>query len=195
MGKEKLERAPYDDRNEADYEKVTRNISLALEKIEQDRTILATQRVLAELAKCSRSTLRNRGWPLDKLRSIRRQRRQGNSDDSGKSTPKQATDVEIHIEDKKTLLTQLSNCRSEIAVWVNKFKEEETENKKLRRAKEMLEAAKSSLERRVVELTREIEKLKGIPKQRQSNNITYLNKTEQKAINSVSSIRSKKKRS
>src|SRR5436190_1649422 len=67
--------APYDGRNAADFLQIGKNISLALDQIAVDKTIPATEESLANLAGCSRGTLRNRQWPLVRLREIKQARK------------------------------------------------------------------------------------------------------------------------
>jgi DNA-binding GntR family transcriptional regulator len=66
-----VRRAPYDDRNKADFNEITQNIKAALKVLERDPGIPVTEASLAELAKCSRGTLRNRVWPLERLGAIK----------------------------------------------------------------------------------------------------------------------------
>jgi hypothetical protein len=151
---------PYDDRNEDDYRELTQRISAALLKIEYDPKIRPSQKNLAKFAECSRGTLRNRKWPLERLAEIKRQRKE-KSKGKGSDRPNKDADAEIHLEDKRKLLEQLDNARKETAIWVDKYDEKERSYKKVARANDMLKAAKLALEQRVLHLERELAELKG----------------------------------
>lgn len=152
-------RFPYDDRNEADYQQVTLNISLALELIDKSPEIPATQNELARLAKCSRGTLRLRKWPLDRLKEIKARRKAEQS--SGAEVKKSKSEIELHIEDKKHLLEQLQKSRSQNAILAFEKREIVIENKKLRRAHDVAQAAKTSLEERCRKYESELAELRG----------------------------------
>lgn len=66
---------PFEERNHADFEIVTTRIVAALEQIEKSAAIPATSEKLAELSACSRKTLYNRSWPLEKLSLIKSARK------------------------------------------------------------------------------------------------------------------------
>lgn len=152
--------APYDKRNEADYEDISGRIRTTLFEMAQDPAIPVTEKELARRAECSRGTLRNRGWPLTELKKIKRQRKDGASNKTGRVTPEHRSNVDKHIEDKKQLLQQLHSCRNELAVWVDKNKELEDDKKKLTRSNAVLQKAKEALERRVTELVLEKSELR-----------------------------------
>lgn len=140
-------KAPYDTRNQLDYEAVTKKIAHALEILENDTSIPATEIKLAELADCSRGTLRNRVYPLVRLRKIKQSRfKKQNKPKLSSLTAQQLTDVNIHISDKRILKEQLEKSRSEIAVWVTKFLELEKDVKRLERLVTVLQGAKEILE-------------------------------------------------
>ncbi len=72
MTKSKLKKSlPFDEKNESDFNAVTEKIGAALSTIENDANVPATCEQLAKLAGCSRKTLNNRGWPVEKLRQIK----------------------------------------------------------------------------------------------------------------------------
>lgn len=62
---------PFDERNQQDYMLVTKRIQDALEKMANDRRLKRTETNLARLADCSRGTLRNRKWPMEKLQKLK----------------------------------------------------------------------------------------------------------------------------
>lgn len=152
-------RFPYDDRNEADYQQITLNISLALELIDNNPEIPATQNDLARRARVSRGTLRLRKWPLDRLREIKERRKADRSNGSSVTSGKPA--IEVHIDDKKHLLEQLKNSRSQNAVLVLEGREKDIENKKLRRALSVMQTAKTSLEEQCRKYESELTELRG----------------------------------
>lgn len=167
-----MSKAPYDDRNEADYREISRRITSALDEMEMDPTIPATETVLASRASCSRGTLRNRAWPRDRLKAIKQQRLQ----QASTAKPKRITlshrlAVEVHIEDKRKLMEQLDKSRGEAALWCNKALNLEGEKKKLNRAVTVLGKAKEALEDRNKELERRIRDLENVGATEQDRNV------------------------
>ena len=147
--------APYDQKNKDDYRDITKRIEAALKKIKGDKTIPATEAELCKLAKCSRGTLRNRKWPLEQLKEIKKKRKEQKDAKRKRITRAHLTAVEVHIEDNNKLEDQLEKSRTEIAVWFHKFKNIEEENKKLRRANKALQTARQQLQKQVDEYQRQ----------------------------------------
>lgn len=147
-------KAPYDEQNKADYLVISNNIEAALNIISTDLNISATEKSLAKLAGCSRGTLRNRVYPLEKLRYIKKQRSEklkaGRK--SSRITSAHRVAVEVHIDDKKKLLAQLDESRAQVAVWVKKYSDLEITYKRTCRVKEFFEKGKNLLEAEVKEL-------------------------------------------
>lgn len=153
--------APYDKKNQEDYAKITQNILAGLEALAKDRREPATEKNLARLSKCSRSTLRNRGWSLERLKeikSLRQKQDEGGQEDTPSATP---TAEEIHLDDKKKLLEQLNKSRDECGRLFNSLEEKESKCKRLERVVETLKASNDAKDRRVSELERELISLKG----------------------------------
>jgi hypothetical protein len=61
--------------------------------------------------------------------------------------------VEVHIQEKQHLSKQLEAARNEVAVWVLKYAESESDRKRLLRANELLRKAKKALEVKVDSLS------------------------------------------
>lgn len=154
--------APYDDKNASDYREMSRKLADALEEIERDPSIPATQKELAKRAKCSRGTLRNRGYPITRLKNIAANRRENKRGKPKKITLEHRTDVEAHIEDKKRLLEQLEKSRTEAAIWFNKLNESDKAKKKIEREKESLLSENRLLKERIAQLEKEQSKLKTV---------------------------------
>jgi phosphatidate phosphatase PAH1 len=152
--------APYDERNEKDYANITKRIEAGLEKIKTDETVPATGAELCKLAKCSRGTLRNREWPLERLKEIKKKRKEKKARKRNRITRDHLTAVEVHVEDKNKLKDQLKKSRTEAAVWFHKFQNMEAENKRLRRANNHLQSTKQHLQEQLDETQRELLKLK-----------------------------------
>lgn len=66
---------PFDARNIEDFNKVTEKIHAALTNIETDKKIPATTVKLSELSGCTRKTLYNRKWPIERLEQIQTARK------------------------------------------------------------------------------------------------------------------------
>jgi hypothetical protein len=131
--------APYDERNIADFVQIGKNISLAVDQIAADKTIPATEESLANLAGCSRGTLRNRQWPLVRLREIKQARKteaEKKLSERQKEKPK-STEAE--------LVDQLNASRTEAARWYDKNQELGAENSKLRRQNVLLQQQNDAL--------------------------------------------------
>ncbi len=76
MTKSKLKKSlPFDEKNESDFNAITEKIQAALSTIENDVNLPATSEELAKLAGCSRKTLNNRIFPVEKLRQIKTERK------------------------------------------------------------------------------------------------------------------------
>lgn len=149
-----MSKAPYDERNQADYLAISNNIEVALNLIAADLTIPATEMSLAELAGCSRGTLRNRIYPLERLKAIKslRAERRKASKRSVCITPAHQVTAEVQVDEKRRLQEQLHKSRSETAVWVKKHSDLEREVKHLNRLKDVLLQGKKLLEEKVEEL-------------------------------------------
>ncbi|TYC59508.1 hypothetical protein FMN52_08410 [Marinobacter sp. BW6] len=65
----------FDEKNEQDFEDVTERINEALLKMASDSAIKTTVSSLAELAGVHRNTIRNREWPLSRIREIKAHRK------------------------------------------------------------------------------------------------------------------------
>ena len=138
--------APYDERNAADYQELSTRIAAALETIAHDENVLATQEALAHLANCSRGTLRNRGWPLQRLKLIK-----GERDRKPKPLlPKTAAEIELF--DRKKLQSDLTLSRTEAAKWFDAYENERSETRKSRRAIRLLTEEIAALKKQIAEL-------------------------------------------
>jgi hypothetical protein len=101
----------FDDRNQKDFLLVTKRIQDALDKLENDKRLKRTETNLADLAVCSRGTLRNRGWPLARLKTLKEESR------ASKEKPQPdpgAAGEESSIDRYKK---QLAMNRDELLVW------------------------------------------------------------------------------
>jgi hypothetical protein len=150
--------APYDARNQADYLLISNSIEAALNLMGIDPTVPATEASLAKLAGCSRGTLRNRKYPLERLKAIkvRRAEQRKGKNRPVRITPAHRVAVEVHIDEKKILQGQLEKSRCEIAVWVNKYSDLENEVKKLYRVRNVLQEGKKLLEEQIEELKKSL---------------------------------------
>ncbi|HEX8472601.1 MAG TPA: hypothetical protein VF666_01080 [Pyrinomonadaceae bacterium] len=134
--------APYDKRNAADYKDLSNRIAAALKTLEESPQIAATEKELARLAQCSRGTLRNRAYPLECLKQIRASR---NKDESQNVESHDITVVGTKLDNEILLQERLQNSRNEVAFWVDKYKDLESETKRLRRSNELLQAENAAM--------------------------------------------------
>lgn len=138
------------EKNEQDFIEVTRRIQEALARIESDSRLKATQDVLAQLADCSRGTLNNRKWPLDRLREIkaaRRVPRQPITDESA------ATKIESRIERYKE---QLYDSREEVLTWKARHDEASERLSDAQNPTRVLQERLATAEREIANLRRHL---------------------------------------
>jgi hypothetical protein len=102
-----LKRLPFDERNEQDFEDLTRRILDALALIRKDPSIPATQEKLAKLAECTRKTLHNRGWPITELKKIKEERKAGKDGKRKTTTVEHRLSAKQHVEREKLLIGQI----------------------------------------------------------------------------------------
>jgi len=140
-GRWKSKPAPYDERNNEDFKLISKNIACALEKIAHDESIPATEASLAQVARCSRGTLRNRGWPLTRLKLIKEGRK--------KTAVKEARTIskDARADNSKQLVSALNASRTEAAIWFDKSKQLEADKRKLQRANSLLHAENQALKK------------------------------------------------
>lgn len=131
--------APYDQRNLEDFKLISKSIAAALEKIDHDASIPATEKSLAELAGCSRGTLRNREWPLARLKLIK--------EDRGKKVAEKRTPKSKPKSNYEELIVALKASRTEAATWFDKYRQSQAAYRKLERAKKLVEAEKEMLKK------------------------------------------------
>jgi chromosome segregation ATPase len=124
----KLKRLPFEERNEQDFEDLTRKIWDAIERIKKTRSIPTTQEKLAELVGCTRKTLHNRGWPITELKKIK-DARKAIRDGKQKNTPAEhRLNSEKHIARARLLIGQIRNLQeqnSKLFDQVQELKEKE----------------------------------------------------------------------
>lgn len=142
--------AEYDDRNRADYEAITKRLGAALEKLEVDSNLPATEKALAKMARCSRGTLRARIWPLERLREIKRKRKDAVEKSSAQRrrlSDEARLSAERHVDEKRSLTEELARADAETAEWVERFQVVALEVKRLQHQNMVLADAKKELER------------------------------------------------
>src|SRR5438270_13232875 len=106
-----LKRLPFDERNEQDFEDLTRRISDALALIRKNPSIPATQDKVDELAGCTRKTLHNRGWPITELKKIKEERKAGKDGRRKNTTVEHRLSAQKHVEREKLLIGQIRNLQ------------------------------------------------------------------------------------
>lgn len=149
--------APYDQRNAADYQAMTRRIEAALETVRSDLAIKPTQTNLARLAGCSRETLRLREWPLQALAEIGQQRHHASGETSGRTRPTRDRQVvESPADTIDTLKREIVEANARYFEAVTQLRVERTRHedvlKVLRRETLALKQEKAELVRRILEL-------------------------------------------
>ena len=137
---QKTKRFPYEERNEADFQELSNRIASTLEAIAHNENIPATEASVARLARCSRGTLRNRVWPLVRLKFVKEERTS-----KPKVSPPTRTPAEIERFDRQKLQNDLDACRTEGAKWFDALQNEKTVTRKLRRANTLLAEENAAL--------------------------------------------------
>lgn len=131
-----LKRLPFDERNEQDFEDLTRKISDAIATIKKTRSIPATQEQLARLVGCTRKTLNNRGWPISELKKIKEERKNSKQKNT---TVEHRLNAEKHIEREKMLIRQIRNLQEQNGKLFDQVQELEEEKLTLTYTAKVLE--------------------------------------------------------
>lgn len=138
---------PYDARNTEDFDALTKRIDAGLLALRSDPKLKPTEETLADLAKCSRGTLRNRKWPIEALRAMKLERR---------STKPPAAASPAKPEPQKASLRahadQLKLARDETLRWKMKHDELLQGVATLSDAVECMKASEARLRAEVIEL-------------------------------------------
>lgn len=100
----------YDQRNQADYDGVTRKINDALSKMRKDSSIKVSVPSLAALSGVHRNTINNRAWPRGELDSIKAER----------LAEKESVNTATKVDPKLELEGQLDKAKHEILYWYRK---------------------------------------------------------------------------
>lgn len=154
---------PFDDKNQQDFVDVTGRIDEALTALRNDRRLKRTEANLAKLARCSRGTLRNRGWPIEALRKLKLE---------AKAATEEATEAtEANDESPiERIKKQLAMSRDELLGW--KFKHDD-----LVERLETLQAQSKAHKDRVVTLEARVRELeKRLREDSDGSNVTPLNR-------------------
>jgi chromosome segregation ATPase len=153
---------PFDERNEEDYQKISKNIDAALMKISLNISIPATQDKLATLSGCSRKTLYNRKWAIEALRKIKLERKSENNKIQIKKNPSKEEDTSI--ENYKIKIDSLiKNYQSENGLLFDKIQDLEEQNKELISLNKVFAEDKESLIKENAQLRKELHKLQNKP--------------------------------
>jgi uncharacterized protein (DUF3084 family) len=108
-----MRRLPFDERNEQDFEELTRKIWDAITAIKKTRSIPATQEKLAEMVGCTRKTLHNRDWPITELKKIKEERKANKDNKPKNTTAEHRLSSENHIAREKLLIKQIRNLQEQ----------------------------------------------------------------------------------
>lgn len=152
-----LKRLPFEERNEQDFEDLTRKIWDALTTIKKIKSTPATQEKLAELVGCTRKTLHNRGWPISELKKIKEER---NGSKPKNTTAEHRLNSEKHISREKLLIGQIRTLQEQNGNLFNRVQELEEQKEKLIDTIKVLEDEVVILKDENQTLEREMRKLK-----------------------------------
>ncbi|MDA8485729.1 hypothetical protein NNO07_21890 [Pseudomonas resinovorans] len=108
----------YDEQNKADFERNTEILSEGIIKISSDKSLKPTIAELSRITSIHRNTIRQRGWPLQRLEAIKDNRRIEALAHKVKAEKKQ---------DPVSILAQrLEKSRLEVLYWFNQFQDAES---------------------------------------------------------------------
>lgn len=108
----------FDSRNKLDFEKNTEQLAQGILQIASDKSLKPTVAELSRITGIHRNTIRQRGWPMDKLEAIKENRLVEVMVQKVRAEKKQ---------DPKTILTQrLEKSRLEVLYWFNKYQNAES---------------------------------------------------------------------
>lgn len=155
-----LKRLPFDERNEQDFEDLTRKIWDAIATIKKTRSIPATQDKLAELVGCTRKTLHNRGWPITELKNIKEERKTNKDIKAKNTTVEHRLSAEKHITREKLLIGQIRNLQEQNGDLYDRLQESEDQRVVLIDTVKVLEDEIITLKDEKQKLERELRKVK-----------------------------------
>ena len=113
-------KSAYDNKNEEDFHDNTDLIVSKLDEIEKDKTLKSTISQLSELTGLHRNTIRDREWPITRLKEIKEKRKKSGV----KKVEKDKSHFQV-IEDK------LDNAQKELVYWYRRCQENEYEVEQL----------------------------------------------------------------
>jgi chromosome segregation ATPase len=155
-----LKRLPFDERNEQDFEDLTRNIQDAVATIKKSRSIPATQEKLAELVGCTRKTLHNRVWPINELKKIKEERKANKDSKPKNTTAEHRLSSENHIAREKLLIGRIRNLQEQNGKLFDRVQELEEQKEVLTDTAKVLEDEIVVLKDEIRKLERELRQLK-----------------------------------
>ena len=123
--------APYDQKNSESFEATTRLLKEALKTIENDTSLRVNVTELARTAGVHRNTIYQRQWPLEKLATIKENRKQQIADEAV------AKSAELSPEQR------LERSRLEIIYWFNELQEARASVASLNREKAEAERSRN----------------------------------------------------
>lgn len=132
------ERLPFDDRNEADYQEVTKKITDGLKDFEDGKVSFKSVEAFAMHVGVDKSTLYREGrkWALDEFKRIKKKTRQPAEGESAKTAPQVTIDDEQAVDNpasrEKLLLKQVKRLQRENSLYFDRLQELEDENAALR---------------------------------------------------------------
>lgn len=155
-----LDRLPFEERNEKDFEDLTRKIWDAITTIKKTRSIPATQEKLSELVGCTRKTLHNRGWPVTELKNIKEQRKATQNSNPKKTTVEHRLTSEKHIARGKLLIRRVRNLQEQNGKLFDRVQELEDQKSIAADTVSVLEAEIATLKDVNRTLEKEVRRLK-----------------------------------
>lgn len=135
----------YDDKNQQDYDDVTKRLNQALTEIEKNPELPATQAEVARLSGVHRNTVRDREFPKTKLEDIKKSRKE------------KALQEKLNSRSKAELLTEeRDKLATEVVHWFSQYlqakKDSDDLNRLLKRQTEASEYYKKEFEKQKEEI-------------------------------------------
>jgi len=139
----------FDEQNLEDFQDITERINEALLKISSDRSIKATITELASISGVHRNTIRNRAWPVERLNTIKANRK---VEDQGQKKGAEPKSVDV-------LTAKLEQAELEILYWFKEHRAAKGLYEGSEESVKYLSKSREEYKRKCEELEKELEKL------------------------------------
>lgn len=156
-----MKKQAFDSKNQEDFDQNTEALSKALFAIASDIKLKTTISELSRISGIHRNTIRNRGWPAQRLEAIKEQRV---LEELSRKLKKEKRQDPVSVLSEK-----LEKSRLEVVYWFNKYNEAEDSAKSfelrlnnLRDSRDLYLELSDKGKLEITKLKQDIERLKGV---------------------------------